>query len=61
MCKLYTKILNKRIVEYLDINNVTEDEQNGFRKNMSCEDHICSPTSIIRNRKNGRLDTFSVR
>ena len=59
MCKLYTNILNKRIIEYLDINNLTEDEQNGFRKDISCEDHIYSLTSIIRNRKNMRLDTFT--
>ena len=59
MCKLYTNILNKRIIEYLDINNLTEDEQNGFWKDRSCEDHIYSLTSIIRNRKNMGLDTFT--
>ena len=59
MCKLYTNILNKRIIEYLDINNLTEDEQNGFRKDRSCKDHIYSLTSIIRNRKNMGLDTFT--
>ena len=59
MCKLYTNILNKRIFEYLDINNLTEDEQNGFRKDRFCEDHIYSLTSIIRNRKNMGLDTFT--
>ena len=59
MCKLYTNIFNKRIVEYMDINNVIEDEQNGFRKDRSCEDHIYSLTSIIRNRKNEGRDTYT--
>ena len=59
MCKLYTNILNKRIVDYMEINNVIEDEQNGFRKDRSCEDHIYSLTSIIRNRKNEGRDTYT--
>ena len=59
MCKLYTNILNKRLVEYMDINNVIQDEQNGFRKDRSCEDHIYSLTSIIRNRKNDGRDKYT--
>ena len=34
------------------------DEQNGFRKNRSCEDHLFSLSSIIRNRKREKLPTF---
>lgn len=59
VCKLYTNILNKRLVKYLETNDILEDEQNGFRKNRSCEDHIFSLTSIIRNRKAEKLDTFT--
>ena len=59
MCKLYTNILNKRIVEYMDTNNVLEDVQNGFRRDRSCEDHIYSLTSILRNRKNEGRDTYT--
>ena len=36
-----------------------EDEQNGFRKDRPCEDHIYSLTSIIRNRKNEGQDTYT--
>ena len=56
--KLYTSILNARLVKYNDLNNLIADEQNGFRKNRSCLDHIYTLTSIIRNRKNQNLDTF---
>ena len=35
------------------------DEQNGFRKGRSCEDHLFVMTSIIRNRCNVKLDTFA--
>ena len=35
------------------------DEQNGFRKNRACIDHVFSLTSIIRNRKGAGLSTFS--
>ena len=59
MCKLYPNILNKRIVVYMDINSVIEEEQNGFRKDRSCEDHIYSLTSIIRNRKNEGRGTYT--
>ena len=41
------------ILDYIDINNVIEDEQNGFRNDRCCEDHIYSLTLIKRNRKIG--------
>ena len=59
ICKLYTNILNKRLISYLDSNNIIEDEQNGFRKDQSCEDHIYTLTAIIRNRKASNLSTFA--
>ena len=58
-CKLYTNILNKRLVKYMEYNEILVDEQNGFRKNRSCEDHIFSLTSILRNRKSDSLPTFT--
>ena len=56
--KLYTSLLNERLVKHTDANNLIADEQNGFRKDRSCLDHIFSLTSIIRNRKSKNLDTF---
>ena len=53
--KLYTSVINKRLLNYLEINNIIVDEQNGFRPKRSCEDHI---TSIIRNRLVDGRHTF---
>ena len=56
--KLYTGILNNRIVKVAESNNIYAEEQNGFRKSRSCEDHIFTLSSIVRNRKRERLPTF---
>lgn len=47
--KLYTSFINKRLTTYLETNGVLADEQNGFRAKRSCEDHIFTNNSIIRN------------
>lgn len=47
--KLYTGFINKRLTRYLDENEILEDEQNGFRRNRSCEDHVFSLNGIIHN------------
>jgi hypothetical protein len=49
--KLYSAFLNKRLTEYLEGANILADEQNGFRSKRSCEDHVFSLNSIIRNNK----------
>ena len=36
--KLYSSILNHRLVAYLDNVDFLTEEQNGFRKHRSCED-----------------------
>jgi hypothetical protein len=56
--KLFTSVLNSRIQSVAERHNLLADEQNGFRSNRSCEDHIFTLTSIIRNRKKDKLDTF---
>ena len=60
MSKLYSGILNNRLVQYLDSDNILVDEQNGFRKARACIDHIYVITTIIRNRKAQGLSTFAV-
>ena len=50
--KLYTSTINKRIMNYLESSDLLADEQNGFRANRSCEDHIFTLNSIIRNKRN---------
>ena len=48
--KVYTAMLNTRIVQYCDTLELLVDEQNGFRSKRSCSDHIFTLTSIIRNK-----------
>ena len=47
--KLYSALFNKRLVTYLENNDTLADEQNGFRRNRSCEDHIFTLNSVIKN------------
>ena len=47
MCQLFTNTINKRLIKHLDNNVILEDEKNGFKKDISCKDHIYSLTSII--------------
>lgn len=49
--KMYSSILNHRLVSYLEDNNLLVDEQNGFRRERSCADHVFTLNSIIQNRK----------
>ena len=56
--KLFSSLINSRIQNLAEQNRLIDDAQNGFRKNRSCEDHLYALTSIIRNRKREKLDTF---
>ena len=59
VCKGFTNILNKRLSSYYETSNILVDEQNGFRPNRSCIDHIFSLTTVIRNRLTKKQDTFA--
>ena len=56
--KIYSSILNSRLQKFLEVNNILEDEQNGFRASRSCIDHLLVLCTILRNRKSLGLDTF---
>ena len=56
--KLYTSILNNRISRAVERSEKLADEQNGFRRMRSCDDHLFSITSVIRNRKRKKLPTL---
>ena len=56
--KAYSALLNDRIVEFCNKNKIFPDEQNGFRAKRSCEDHIFSLSTIIKNRINDNKNTF---
>ena len=47
--KIYSSLLNNRLINYLNNNNCICDEQNGFRKDRSCRDHVFILDSILRN------------
>ena len=55
--KIYSSILNKRLVTYLDDNDLLVDEQNGFRSERSCIDHVFTLNSVVKNR-NSTFVTF---
>ena len=57
--KLYTSLLNNRLLLFCENNGILVEEQNGFRKKRSCEEHIFSLASIIRNPLNKRKNTFA--
>ena len=56
--KVYTSMLNNRILAYCDTLHLLVDEQNGFRKKRACIDHIFTLSSVIKNRLNEKLSTF---
>jgi hypothetical protein len=56
--KLYSSVLNRRITQYLTDNEILSDEQNGFRKNRSCEDHVFTLNSIVRNNTTSTFTSY---
>ncbi len=57
--KAYSTVINKRLLTFLETNKLLCDEQNGFRANRSCLEHIYTLYSIIKNRKNMSCDTYA--
>ena len=47
MGKLFTSILNQRLNTFLELNNILEENQAGFRKGYSCADHIFTLHALI--------------
>ena len=58
MGKVYSALINSRIVKYCDMQSLICEEQNGFRRGRSCTDHLFVVTSIIRNRLSTNQNTF---
>ena len=56
--KLYSSFLNNRLLPYLEANDMLVDEQNGFRPNRSCQDHVYAANTIIKNRLQAKQATF---
>ena len=48
LCKLFERIINKRLVFYLENNGIITECQSGFRKSKSTIDHIIRLESAVR-------------
>ena len=58
-CKIYADILNIRLSKWIEDNNILTDEQNGFRSNRSCMEHIYTLYTVINKRKLAKLPTYA--
>jgi hypothetical protein len=57
--KVYSSVLNNRLMRFIiDEQGLLVDEQNGFRPKRSCEAHLYSLTTIVRNRNQQKKTTF---
>ena len=59
VAKIYSSILNAKVLDVLEEEELIVDEQNGFRSGRSCQDHIFVLDSIIRNRLAEDMPTFT--
>ena len=57
--KLYTSILNRRLLFLLETYEVISDLQNDFRPLRTCQDHILTLHNIVLNRKLRGNDTYA--
>ena len=48
LCKTFERIINNRLIWYLETNKLFSNSQCGYRKNRSCIDHITSLETFIR-------------
>ncbi len=51
--------MNYRLTKWVADNKILHDEQNGFMKKRSCQDHLQSFYSIVQTRKLQGCDTFT--
>ena len=58
--KLYSAVINNRVFNYLEDENLLVEERNGFCRKRSCEDHVYSAYTLIRNPLSQKKDTFGV-
>ena len=57
--KIFCSILNARLGEYLEDNNLLAEEQNGFRRDGGCIDHLFALYNIAESRRCLGKDTFA--
>ena len=57
--KIFSNILNLRLVDFIESNNILCEEQNGFRKMRSCVEHIYTLSTIIKMKKRSNKSVFA--
>ena len=57
--KIFTNILNKRLLLYTETNGLLVEEQNSFRKGRSCQDHIFVLSNLIEHKLKLRKSVFA--
>ena len=57
-CKMYADILNVRFSKWIDENKNVVDEQNGFRRNRPCLEHIYALYTVINKRKQQKQSAY---
>ena len=55
--KLFTNILNTRLSKFLDVNNIINEVQIGFRQGFRTTDHIFVLNTLIKDAKNNKQTT----
>ena len=56
--KVFCAVLNNRLSDYLETNNLLVEEQNGFWHDRSCQDHLFTVYNLVESRKLSSLQTF---
>jgi hypothetical protein len=57
-CKIYCDILNHRISKWIEDNHKIRDEQNGYRKDRNCIDHLYALNAMLNRRIDSKQNTF---
>ena len=60
LCKLLEKIVNYRLIWFLESNSLINISQSGFRRNRSTTDHLLQMETDIRTAIDNRLHTIAV-
>ena len=59
--KLYSSVLNKHLLKYLESEDMLVDEQNRLCPDRSCEDHVYTACTGLINRKLNKQSTFATK
>eukprot|EP00732_Lithocolla_globosa_P001139 Lithocolla_globosa_v1_NODE_518_length_3838_cov_6.179752.p1 type:complete len:838 gc:universal NODE_518_length_3838_cov_6.179752:2520-7(-) len=57
--KMYSGILNNRLMMWAENEGILSDAQNGFRSNRGCPDHIYALNTIVQNRRLQGKSTYA--